>query len=259
MRIILIISITLSSIGMAKQPTELMLMGTFHFANPGLDTVKSKTINVMTQPSQDYLKKLSKRISEFKPTMVLLEFNPKNTDKINQEYQKYLKGEFQLPSNEIYQVGFRVAKHSGIKQLGSLDERSVGWKAEALFEYMKNKDSVAQAEFDQIIKEVTEQTNKNHSQLALKHLLEIANDETYDRINKNIYLATNAVAVADGEFYGADASASWWHRNFRIYAKIQYQAQKHQRIFALAGQGHTAILKDFIEIDEKIKAIDIPF
>ena len=68
-----------------------------------------------------------------------------------------------------------------------------------------------------------------------------------------MYLLTNAVGVDKDHYYGADASASWWHRKFRIYAKIQHQAKSNTRIFALAGQGHTAILKDFVKSDQKIK------
>ena len=39
---------------------------------------------------------------------------------------------------------------------------------------------------------------------------------------------------------GADASASWWQRNFRMYALIQQHAQPGARDIAIGGQGHTA-------------------
>ena len=61
-----------------------------------------------------------------------------------------------------------------------------------------------------------------------------------------------------GENYvGADASASWWHRNFRMYANIQKHAQPGERVLAIGGQGHTAILKDLLAIDRDRVAVDV--
>jgi len=259
MKIIIFISLVISSLVSAKQSPELMLMGTFHFANPGLDVVKSKTINVMTPENQQYLAELSQRISQFKPTMVMLEFNPKNTAKINQEYQQYLNGSFQLPSNEIYQLGFRVAKLSGVVRLESLDETSIAWKAEDLFKHLEIKDKEIDAEMKRALQDSTNSKNKNHKSLSLQDLLRLNNTESYDQLNKNLYFITNSVGVSEGSFVGADSSASWWHRNFRIYAKIQHQAKSQPRIFALAGQGHTAILNDFVTSDQNLKKVDIEF
>jgi len=259
MKYICLIVLTISMSSIAKQPNELMLMGTFHFENPGLDTVKIKTINVMTKESQDYLIELSKNISQFKPTIVLLEFNPANTEKMNEKYQNYLNGTFELPANEIYQIGFRVAKLSGVKRIESLDERKIHWQAEELFKYLETKDLESHAKFKEVISEVTSRSDLNHKTLPLKELLLLSNDKVYDQTNKNIYFSTNAIGVENGTYLGADSSASWWHRNFRIYAKIQHYAKTHTKIFALAGQGHTAILKDFIASDNSMNYVQTPF
>ena len=252
-RTICIVFALFASWAHAKELPELMLMGTFHFSNPGLDVIKTDQINVMTDESQEYLIHLSKQISQFKPTSVLLEFNPKNTDKVNQMYQSYLEGNFELPSNEIFQIGFRVAKFSGVKRIESLDERSIPWKADGLYEYMENVDTKSFEKNNKRIAARTAQTANDFKTLTLQQLLQQANQESHDKLNKSGYLSTNAVGVENGSFVGADAAASWWHRNFRIYAKIQKHAENHQRIFALAGQGHTAILKDFLSFDQNIQ------
>lgn len=61
-----------------------------------------------------------------------------------------------------------------------------------------------------------------------------------DDKNKSLYLMTNGVGVKDN-YVGLSATASWWHRNFRMYAIIQQYAKKNQRIFVIGGQGHTAV------------------
>lgn len=235
---------------------QVMLMGTFHFSNPSLDLVKSEVMNVMSPESQSYLENITEQISQFKPTAIMLEFNPDNTDKINQQYQGYLAGTFELPVNEIYQIGFRVAKLSGVKTLLSLDERSIEWQAENLFEYMKNHDPETEALMEAMIESLSQQSKADQQNLNLKALMLKYNDPVHDQKNKSLYLLTNAVGVDDG-FSGADSAASWWHRNFRIYAKIQHQALAGHRVFALAGQGHVAILKDLLKIDPRLAGEDV--
>ena len=62
--------------------------------------------------------------------------------------------------------------------------------------------------------------------------------------------------LAGGEdFSGADATASWWHRNFRMYAQIQRHAAPGARVLVVGGQGHTAILRDFLRDDALREAV----
>ena len=69
-------------------PAKVMMVGVFHFANPGLDKVKSDQINVTTAENQAYLIALSKRLSEFKPTHVLLECSIEQADAYQKQYQQ---------------------------------------------------------------------------------------------------------------------------------------------------------------------------
>ncbi len=77
-----------------------------------------------------------------------------------------------------------------------------------------------------------------------------------DAQNKSLYVLTNA-AGAGGSFAGADASASWWHRNFRMLARLQKLAQTEPRVLAIAGQGHMAILKDLLRFDPSLKTQEV--
>jgi hypothetical protein len=75
----------------------------------------------------------------------------------------------------------------------------------------------------------------------------------------DLYIATNAIGAGDG-YSGADSSASWWHRNFRMYANIQKLATPGERIIVIGGAGHTAILKQLLEIDQRLIGVDVhPF
>lgn len=242
--------------GAVEKPAEVMMFGSFHFNNPGLDTVKSSVIDITTTKNQQYLVELSTLIAnDFSPTHVLAECSLKMQDKINQDYKSYLVGEFTLPVNETYQLGFRIAKLARTQGIVCFDERDTPWKAGPLMRSMPKDAPEIQKEVEQVLAKFGEDTSKMHATMSLKEILASSNDQDKDRINKSLYLLTNSVGAGDS-FVGADAAASWWHRNFRMYANVQKVAKANTRVFVIAGGGHTAIMKDFVKYDTKVVGKD---
>jgi hypothetical protein len=235
---------------------QVMIMGTFHFANPGLDTVKTDQMNVMTPENQAYLDGFARRVADFSPTHILIECRPKDTAAYNERLGRYLAGEYDLPSNENYQIGFRVARQAKLVEIICYDEREIGWDGEPLAAYMPSHAPAIQAERDALIADFVSRMTKDHQTKSLKALLLQSNDPAEDALNKYFYLMTNEVGAGEN-FVGADAAASWWHRNFRMYANIQKHAQNGSRVLAVAGQGHAAILKDLLALDQSRTAIDV--
>ncbi len=238
------------------EPAKVMLIGMFHFANPGKDMVKSRVINVMAPPNQAYLDGLARRLSTFRPTDVLVECSPTDQGKYDEKFRDYVAGRFELPSNESYQIGFRVAKLAGLSGVTCFDEDVIGWNSQPMFEFIQKHKPQVKKELDALYKDLSESGDKEQSTLSLAQLLGLANDPARDALNKDLYVRTNDVD-AGGGFSGADASASWWHRNFRMYANIQKAAAPARRVVAMAGQGHTAILKDLLAVDSGRKAEDV--
>lgn len=236
-------------------PAKVMLLGVFHFANPGLDAVKHPTIDVMTPASQAYLEQLTAQLLRFKPTKVLLEYDPANEEKMNQRYRDYLAGNYALERNEIYQLGFRVAKQAGLASVQSFDERNTPWRSE-LWDYMPKHDPAMMAAVEALIAKLSADGERAHTTLNLRELMQLHNSPDYDRANKDFYLLINPVGAEQKLFHGADSAASWWHRNFRMYANIQLHAKPGERILVIGGQGHTAILRDLLDIDTRIDAED---
>jgi hypothetical protein len=243
----------------ASEPARVMLFGTFHFQDAGLDVVKNKDVDIFTPQAQEYLQGLSQRLAGFEPTKVLLEYDPQNDEVMNQRYRDYLDGNFELPANEIYQLGFRIAGQAGHTRVYSFDNRDVEWQAEAMFEYAEKNKSPEMDTFNQIIETVSAKSEEARATLSLSELLRRQNDPAVERRNMDLYLATNAIGAGDG-YSGAIASASWWQRNFYMYANIQKLAEPGQKIIAIGGSGHMAILKQLMEIDQRLEAVDVrPF
>lgn len=239
----------------SNEPATVMLLGVFHFDNPGLDAVKFDTIDVMTAPSQRYLEELTERLAQFKPTKVLLEYNPDNEAAVNQRYRDYRAGSYALERNEIYQLGFRVAAKAGLARVYSFDDRSTNWDS-SLWDYLPKHEPQMMQAVEKLIADMSRQFQQDHQTQSLRELLRSTNDAETDRANKDTYLLTNAAGAEQKLFHGANSTASWWHRNFKMYANIQLQAAPGERILVIGGQGHTAILRDLLQIDPRLNEDD---
>jgi len=250
--------LAVSCVATAQQqtPAQVMLFGVFHFANPGHDVVKTDQIDVMTDENQAYLEALSERISTYNPTVVLLEFDPERESEMQERFRQYVDSSYELPSNEIYQLGFRIAALSGADTLRGFDETTVHWQAQPLFEYLQSNDTETGSRMSALIEEVTLDEQEAQTTLSLQALLARANDADRDALNRAFYLLTNHVGH-DSNFVGADATASWWHRNFRMYALVQRYAQPGERVLVIGGQGHIAILRQLLADDRDRDAVDI--
>jgi hypothetical protein len=238
------------------EPPEVMLFGVFHFANPGEDVIAVDQIDVSTPQNQTYLEGLAERLCAFKPTAILLEFHRDREPEVRRRLDSYLSGEIELGMNEIYQIGFRVAEACGVASLYGFDESEVGWRGDLLFEYLERSEPEMLEMLTEEIERVQDVEARAQRELGLRDLLLRTNDAEQDRLNKDFYLVTNAAGAGEG-FEGADATARWWHRNIRMYANIQKHATAGERILVVAGQGHTAVLRDFLRIDGRILAHDV--
>ena len=248
--LVLILILPLGALGEELPPAEVMLLGTFHFVDPGEDAVKVRSLNVLDPASQDYLEALTSRIAiEFAPTRVLLEFTPEYDELLNERYSGYLAGEFELRVNEIYQLGFRIARKSGLSRIEPWDHRGVPWLVEPMLEYAKEHDSQAVQAFEASIADITAIMQERHDTKSLRQLLQLSNAEADFQANKALYVLTNDVGN-DQEYPGADAAASWWHRNFRMYANVQRLAGPGERVLVIGGSGHIAIIADLLALDE---------
>jgi len=242
----------------ARQPARVMLLGLFHFDNPGLDAVKYTPLDVMKPAEQAYLEGLAYRLSAFAPTKVLLEYPEKSDAVINQRYTDYRAGRYVLGKNEIYQLGFRVAQRAGLQRVHGFDTEAPKY-GDALWSQL-GKAPATEKKLMALIASESARLQALHRSKPLADVLALSNAAAEDRRNKGFYMLLNDVAASDGQFLGADASAHWWHRNLRMYALVQAHAQPGERVLVIAGSGHTAILRDLLRADaERVEADVLPY
>src|SRR5438067_12446927 len=106
----LIISIT--SWAQSESRPEILVLGTYHMANPGHDIFNMKTDDVLAPKRQAEIAQLIEVLKRFQPTKIALEAQGDGRPK---EYAEYLAGTHELTRNEIEQIGFRLARKLGHK------------------------------------------------------------------------------------------------------------------------------------------------
>lgn len=97
-----------------------MVLGTYHMASPGQDVVNMKVDNVLAEKRQRELAVLTEQLAKFKPTKVAVEA-PRTGTVFTSRYTNWLQGTYTLGTNEIEQVGFRLARAMKLENVTPVD------------------------------------------------------------------------------------------------------------------------------------------
>lgn len=257
-----------SSSSEKQKPTQVLLIGTFHFHNPGRDIVKTKSFDVLTESAQNDLEDITSKIAAFAPSKVFVEYNYEKQEKLDGLYARYLAGTFfDDPNlskfyrrNEIFQFGFRVAKKLGLKKVYAVDYRNTDFP---YYDVMKVIDSAKQddlkSKIDSLTKKfATDMNMKIDSGASLKELLYWMNSKESKDENVEYYTELLTRAGDRANFQGAKLVSEWYRRNFYIWSLIQKQTTKNDdRILILFGSGHTAVLDQILKYNRNWKTVGL--
>src|SRR5256885_6220306 len=88
---------------------EVLVLGTYHMANPGHDIFNMKADDVLAPKRQAEIAELIEVLKRFNPTKIAIESDA-GTDRIPKRFADYLAGKYELTANEIDQIGLRLQK-----------------------------------------------------------------------------------------------------------------------------------------------------
>src|SRR5260221_8051074 len=94
----------------AQQKTKVLVLGSYHMGNPGLDAFNMQADDVTVPKRQKEIEEFVALLATFRPTKICLEAGIDRQLKLNENYQAYLNGGKGLRKNETDQIGFRLAK-----------------------------------------------------------------------------------------------------------------------------------------------------
>jgi hypothetical protein len=272
--LLLICLVIKSTAATCQQKTEALLMGTFHFNNPGQDVVKTKTFDILSAASQQELENITDRIKGFNPTKIFVEWEHTEQAGLDSLYQQYLDGNFEkyiqakfpnaafYQKNEIFQLAFRAAKKLKLAKVHAIDVRNNHFPFDSL---LASIDEVQQPhlkqQIDSVIKDITRIMNDNAINLSLKKNLQYLNTGAYQKMDLGFYLQYFNPAGKPTNFVGAHLVSEWYKRNLYIYSLLQkYVQPTDERVMLLFGASHVSLLREFVKFDAGFRYIDpLPF
>jgi hypothetical protein len=243
-----------------QEKTRVMTLGVFHFSFPNLDAVKTAEqdqISVLDEPFQSQILAIARELSAFGPTFVACEFYPEDQAWRDSLYALYRADQWELPTNEIYQLGFRIARQQGLDRVYGVDDR--GRHYHNLLEIFQ--DPARDARFDEYFfahfLEVTD-----HPLLEkvsdISHTLYQLNQPDFIHQRLASYLFHPFKYEEEpGDFTGVDfESGRWFNRNLRILRNLQrlpYTAE--DRILLIVGAEHLNLLNWFIDASPEFELV----
>ncbi|MFB3388764.1 DUF5694 domain-containing protein [Flavobacterium sp. LAR06] len=256
--ILLLVLFTFNLSSAQTKKKQILLIGTFHFANPGNDVAQIKTFNIMSDKSKKELETISDKIKKFGPDKIFVEWKYTKQDELDKFYNKNTDSLFKNSKNEITQLALRTAKKLNHKKLYGIDYRNS-------FPYDSLMMSMEKANQQDLIKKNEEMTkkfenehNERISKSTLTELMLYFNKKESDNENIQWYLeVANRTGKAD-DFTGPSLVAKWYERNLYMYSLIQKLTEsKDDKIMVLLGAGHAAMLREFIAHDPTFELVEL--
>jgi Family of unknown function (DUF5694) len=252
--VLLFASVTFALAGWAQSQSkpEILILGTYHMSNPGRDIYNMKADDVLSPQRQQEIAQLIDVLKKFQPTKIALEDDP-GSKRLTKNYPDYLAGKYTLTDNERDQIGFRLAKELGHKQIYGVDEEGeFPWGRVVNYAKANGRSQQFDAVSAKMGERVKQQDDFLHSHTVLETLQFMNSDE---RVAGDVGFYYSLVPFSDPDDYaGSDLIAKWYQRNIRIYSNMVHLVDSpNDRILVIYGAGHLGWLQQDVENDPSVK------
>lgn len=244
------LTVSMASWGQEARP-EILVLGTYHMANPGHDIYNMQADDVLSPKRQQEITQTIEVLKKFNPTKIAIEsdvYGPRA-----KQYSDYLAGKYTLTRNEIDQLGFRLAKELGHKTIYPVDVDG-DFPMQRVTNFAKatgrtEKLDAINARWGTVVKEQGEYL-QSHTVLET---LQYMNSDARAARDMGLYFAT-APFGEPGDYAAPDLLASWYQRNIRIYSNIVRLIESpNEKILVIYGNGHLGWLRQDASNDAAVK------
>lgn len=249
-------------------PKEVLLLGTFHYHNPGADVAKTKSFDILSPSAQKDLDKMTKQLVNYNPTKIFVEWPHNEQKELDSLYNLYKAGNYFkqenlsnfYKKNEIFQLAFRVAKANNLEWVYAIDYTDTNFPyTEVMEDIEANQQTQLQQEIEEKLKwfsaDFDAQIEKGVSLIALTLGM---NTKTMRYESNNLHNNVLSLAGNTEQFNGALLTAEWYKRNLYMWSLVRkFTAETDERVMVLAGSSHAAMFEIFVDQDNKWKMIEV--
>lgn len=264
---------------------KILLLGVFHFANPGKDVYKPKyEVNIFSKRRQKQVKKILHLLKKYHPTKIAVEINRKpllralyprkvsskaeSQKSLDSLYQAYLTGIFKaknsyIPkSSEVYQLGFRLGKLTHQKTIYAVNAWSAPFFTLYIREHIDDlRNAFSRAKKLKWQKRYTKLYSYEDSikmTISLRDFLLRLNSKKHVMKYLGNYLVGIFKAGGDKNDLGVNFVSRWWNRNLRIFRNLQRITESpDERILLIIGAGHLTVLRRLVLASPEYELVDV--
>ncbi|MEM8998763.1 MAG: DUF5694 domain-containing protein [Bacteroidota bacterium] len=243
---------------------EVLLIGTSHWNNykkKGLDVAQTSEVDILSENYQTQLAVLAEKIKAFGPDKIFVERPMDHQHKLDSLYHLYTTTDWGLDKrNEIYQLGFRVAKIMGHSKVYGVDYRKTEFPFDSLAAIVsqQKKTDVLDAMMEDIKHFEKEYNTFIAQNPPLEELLAYHNTPENRKLNLGWYLQKANKAGGLNNNVGAHLTSEWFRRNIHIYGIMQkYTEPTDKKIMLVMGAGHVAIIETLIRYNPDWKVVEL--
>lgn len=233
--------------------TEVMVLGSYHFANPGRDVANMEVDDVLVPKRQAEIDAVVKAIAAWKPDKILVESQQPGPDFHVAEYAKYRAGGLRDVRNESVQIGYRLADYLGHEFVYGFDEQPSDGEPDyfpmglVIETAAKTGQTPLIDRFMTDIKAEVAAMGEAQKTSTIPASLSAQNDlDSVTAAHSKYYYGLLPVGD-DARQAGAELNAAYYLRNAKMAGKIDMIAKPGERIFVLVGAGHLYWLHHFLQ------------
>lgn len=232
--------------------TQVMILGLYHFANPGLDIANTTVDDVLAPQRQQEIVQLTDSLAQWQPTKIAVE-NMAKAPELTLDSYANTESLLTTDRNESIQIGYRLARQLGHEAVYGYDEQAADGEPD-YFPMGKVQAFAAEsgdmALLTELFGEVQAMAAEEEARLAeqtiAQSLVTHNSPEELNAIHDRLYYSLLSIGDGDNQ-PGAELNAFWYMRNAKMFAKIDMIAEPGDRILVLAGSGHATWLRHFVE------------
>ena len=232
-------------------PIQVMILGTVHFDNPGLDLHNVRVDDVRTPAKQAELQAVADRLARFPPPLIVVEALSDRPDLVYEKFTGFTPAALTQNADERVQIGFRLARQLGLPVVYGVDEQSDTvdyFPFDRVQTYAKEHGGPAAArleEFDARLGAMVKATEAAQKTLPLRLVLAELN-EPAKTLGDHRAFYYGLLTLGDAKTQpGADLNGGWYLRNAKIFAKLAQVAKPGDRVLVVFGGGHKYWLQHF--------------